>query len=562
MNLGTIYDDWNLISLGGGLYNIKNVGRGNYMEWYDEKGNWSTYNANNAASDDQFQMSIYVIGEGNLGGDTQEPEGTEPEATEPEATQPSGSASLKNGDQVVIYAPAYNKALSADKVTEGSFYNKGVDITVSGGVVSGYGDAEIWTVTVNNDGTYSFANGGQNIGLADQYSSMNLGAVNDDWNLISLGNGLYNIQNVGRGNYMEWYDEKGNWSTYNANNAATDGQFQLSIYVIGEGIVGGDTQEPEGTEPEATQPAVDSTMVADVRAGVAYKWGINQENKGVMLYFNGAMAKTYYGGTTENIAEAVDVILVASEADGYHISFKDDSGATKYINIVVSGTYRNFTIADQAETVYTWNKEYCTLVANVDGTECYIGTYGTFDTFSISSIDKIGTSFPSHFYLAGEAEEPDATEPEPTEPEVTEPSTGAESVTYTFSDCGVGTQYTTGETYELDNLTSLYLVGGHMNSQLRMYDDAKGDAQAIFTCAKEISSVVINAGHRAASLEVYASVDGETWVLIETIATERIDKVAEYPDYTVEIPAGYKYLKLDAVGAQVRIPYMIFSFAA
>ena len=138
-------------------------------------------------------------------------------------------APIADGDQVVIYAPAYNKALS---VTKTGYYNAGVDITVTDGVVEGFGETEIFTVIVNEDGTYSFANGEQNIGLADQFASMDLGAVNDDWTLVDLGEGLYLIQNVVRGSYMEWYDSKNNWSTYASESAATDGQFQLSFYVI------------------------------------------------------------------------------------------------------------------------------------------------------------------------------------------------------------------------------------------------------------------------------------------------------------------------------------------
>src|SRR5699024_7185545 len=61
----------------------------------------------------------------------------------------------EDGDQVVIYAPAYNKALSADY---NGFYNKGTDVTVnSDGTLSGYTDMDVWTVTDNGDGTYSFS---------------------------------------------------------------------------------------------------------------------------------------------------------------------------------------------------------------------------------------------------------------------------------------------------------------------------------------------------------------------------------------------------------------------
>ena len=70
----------------------------------------------------------------------------------------------------MIYAPAYNKALSADY---NGFYNKGTDVTVnSDGTLSGYTDMDVWTVTDNGDGTYSFSHDGQNIGMGDSYSSI------------------------------------------------------------------------------------------------------------------------------------------------------------------------------------------------------------------------------------------------------------------------------------------------------------------------------------------------------------------------------------------------------
>ena len=149
-----------------------------------------------------------------------------------QADEPVTESPIADGDQVVIYAPAYNKALSSEKVDASSYYNKGVDVTMAEGVLSGYGSAEVWTVVDNNDGTFSFQQDGQNIGLAEQFASMNLGAEHDDWALIDLGDGLYNIKNTGRGNYMEWYAQFGNWSTYNSGSAATDGQFQLSFYKV------------------------------------------------------------------------------------------------------------------------------------------------------------------------------------------------------------------------------------------------------------------------------------------------------------------------------------------
>ena len=230
MDLGAVHDDWEVIDLEDGTYNIKNTGRGNYMEWYAQFSNWSTYNKGSAATDGQFKLKFYKV------------EGSEP--------APEPGAPIKDGDQVVIYAPEYNKALSSEKT---GFYNVGTDITVgSDGAVTGYTAANIWTVVANDDGTYSFQQDGKNIGLGDSYASMDLGAVHDDWEVIDLEDGTYNIKNTGRGNYIEWYAQFSNWSTYNSSSAATDGQFKLKFYKVESMPV--DPEEPavEGLEVEAS----------------------------------------------------------------------------------------------------------------------------------------------------------------------------------------------------------------------------------------------------------------------------------------------------------------------
>ena len=165
--------------------------------------------------------------------------------------EPTTEAPIADGDQVVIYAPAYHKALSSEKTGN---YNVGTDVTVgSDGTLSGYTEENVWTVIANDDGTFSFQQDGQNIGINDGYSSMGLGVEDDDWKLIDLGNGLYNIQNTVRGNYMEWYAQYSNWSTYNSSSAATDDQFQLSFYKVT-----GETPEPE---PEAPIVSGDTVVI-------------------------------------------------------------------------------------------------------------------------------------------------------------------------------------------------------------------------------------------------------------------------------------------------------------
>ena len=208
------------------------------------------YNVNSAlfaaySSASQASVALYKLEDGG----STEPEPSEPVPSEPEVP----GAPFADGDKVVIYAPAYGKALSTVKTGN---YNVGVDVAVTDGVLTGYTATEVFSVIDNGDGSFSFAYEGQNLGMADSYASMNLGEVNDDWTLVDLGNGLYNVRNTVRGNYIEWYNQYSNWSTYNSSSAATDGQFQLSFYIVtGDIPVAPDPSEPTDPEPTESEPA-------------------------------------------------------------------------------------------------------------------------------------------------------------------------------------------------------------------------------------------------------------------------------------------------------------------
>lgn len=220
MDLGAVNAAWELIDLGDGLYNIKNAGRGNYMEWYAQYNNWSTYNSSSAATDNQFQLSFYKVD-----GDVPEPDPSEPEAP------------IADGDTVVIYNPAYNKALSAEYT---GFYNNGTAVSIGGdGTLSGYTSSDIWTVHDNKDGTWSFSYNGQNLGMGDQYTSMPLGEKNDKWLLEKAADGCWYIKNTVRDAYIEWYANNNNWSAYYSIASGSEGMFALKFYKVT-----GDIPEP------------------------------------------------------------------------------------------------------------------------------------------------------------------------------------------------------------------------------------------------------------------------------------------------------------------------------
>ena len=145
-----------------------------------------------------------------------------------EDTEIKALTELKDGDIVIITAPAYNMAFSAEKT---GYYNVGKDI--SGGF-DGLGDAEKFKVTVNADGSYTFTSlTGVVIAMADQYSSLNDTGANKSWNLIAKdgAEGIFYLKNTVRGNYLEWYASYSNWSTYNTSSLSD--LFELSFYKVG-----------------------------------------------------------------------------------------------------------------------------------------------------------------------------------------------------------------------------------------------------------------------------------------------------------------------------------------
>lgn len=175
-----------------------------------------------------YNWGQYTSVDGDVvGGDTTDDDdntGTQPENPYTAATE------LKNGDVVMIVADAYKMALSADKVDSSSFYNKGVDYSNGFDAIT---DAELFVVTVNGDGSYTFTSkSGKVIALADSYASLNDTGANASWSLEAKDGaaGVFYVKNTVRGNYLEWYASKNNWSTYSPSSLSD--LFELSFFVV------------------------------------------------------------------------------------------------------------------------------------------------------------------------------------------------------------------------------------------------------------------------------------------------------------------------------------------
>ena len=202
-----------------GCYYIQNAVRGNYLEWYAEKSNWSSYGR--ISDETLFAQAFYRVRKSGI------------------------VTSLSEGDTVVVFNPANGKALSTEY---SGFYNKGTDVTLADGKLSGYTKADIWTVGVNADGTYTFSTSeGKKLSMAEKYTSTPLDDVNTAWNVTAAKTeNCFYIQNAVRGNYLEWYADKSNWSSY-GSIGSNEALFAQQFYLV---VDDGGSDEPSGDLPK------------------------------------------------------------------------------------------------------------------------------------------------------------------------------------------------------------------------------------------------------------------------------------------------------------------------
>ena len=222
--------DWELSAAAtADCFYIKNVGRGSYLEWFAEKNNWSSYGTI-GSNEALFAQQLYLVV-------AESPEPGQPDQPE------DPTAPLKNGDQVVIYNPANLKALSSEYT---GFYNKGTDVTLTGGKLAGFTEADIWTVGVNDDGSYTFSTAdGKKLSMDEKYSSTPLDKAHTAWTLEQAATeGCYYIKNVGRSSYLEWYAEKNNWSAF-GTIGSNEALFAQQLYLVGD-----EMDQPAGSLPQ------------------------------------------------------------------------------------------------------------------------------------------------------------------------------------------------------------------------------------------------------------------------------------------------------------------------
>ena len=355
--------DWELSAAAtADCFYIKNVGRGSYLEWFAEKNNWSSYGTI-GSNEALFAQQLYLVV------DTQEPD---------QPGQPDDpTAPLKNGDQVVIYNPANLKALSTEYT---GFYNKGTDVTLANGKLSGYTKADIWTVGVNADGSYTFSTAdGKKLSMDEKYSSTPLDKAHTAWSILPAAteNCVY-IQNVGRSSYLEWYAEKNNWSAF-GTIGSNEALFAQAFFKIQKsGIV---TSVSDGDQVVVFNPANGKALSTEYTGFY---------NKGTDVTLANGKLSGYTKADIWTVGVNADGSYTFSTADGKKLSMDE-----KYSSTPLDKAHTAWSILPAAT-------ENCVYIQNV-GRSSYLEWYAEKNNWSaFGTIGSNEALFAQQLYLVGD----------------------------------------------------------------------------------------------------------------------------------------------------------------
>ena len=291
---------------------------------------------------------------------------------------------IKAGDEVVIYNPANKKALST---TYDGYYNNGTDVTInSNGTLSGVTTNDVWTVGVDAEGNYTFSTAdGKKLSMGGSFSSMPLDDVNTGWTVTAAEtDGCYYIKNAVRGNYIEWYADENNWSSYyKINNEAL---FAQKFWIVNDVEIPG----PGGGGESGGLPAEgDEVMLYNISAKGVLAGQIGAADSPSIA---NALATVEDGKAT---AENGGVVFTVSIVDGWY-RFKNEAYGYLCSNGTGNNAFYSQTASDDADWKLTsgkkggFNLESRTAKFNnrySQYLEYYSDSYKTYSMYNVTDYD-------------------------------------------------------------------------------------------------------------------------------------------------------------------------------
>ena len=229
---------------------------------------------------------------------------------------------IATGDQVVIYNAGNGYAVAGEMLS--SYYLKPAAATVAENALTADSfDKLVWTVTKNEDGTYSFKQGTDTtltMGTNNGKFNLNLtgdGAVKWDVETCNAENASYYMSGNGLTGqygkvYMEYYAKYTEFSAYcTSTDRLTEKDFGMTFYKLTreKNFIGGLVPPPTPTQKVATPTA--SLAAGEVAKGTEVTFSCETEGATILYATDGT---TFTEGTTATVNEDVTFTVKATKA--------------------------------------------------------------------------------------------------------------------------------------------------------------------------------------------------------------------------------------------------------
>ena len=229
---------------------------------------------------------------------------------------------IATDDKVVIYNAGNGYAVAGEML--GSYYLKPAAATVAENALTADSfDKLVWTVTKNEDGTYSFKQGTDTtltMGTNNGKFNLNLtgdGAVKWDVETCNAENASYYMSGNGLTGqygkvYMEYYAKYTEFSAYcTSTDRLTEKDFGMTFYKLTreKNFIGGLVPPPTPTQKVATPTA--SLAAGEVAKGTEVTFSCETEGATILYATDGT---TFTEGTTATVNEDVTFTVKATKA--------------------------------------------------------------------------------------------------------------------------------------------------------------------------------------------------------------------------------------------------------
>ena len=175
--------------------------------------------------------------------------------------------------------------------------------------------------------------------------------------------------------------------------------FKIDTVTVGESVetVNNSTFTKEYT---VTSDLTISAVYSEISTEPEYKvyqtgkLGLYQQELKKAYYFDGTISGGRFLGTTDVFEDAVELTSYKVD-ENYYLRFLDSESKEKYLAAGLNSDSKTAFIIQDEPFAWSYNEEYDTYVAAIMKSETetedyYIGTYGNFDTFSLSGTYRFG----------------------------------------------------------------------------------------------------------------------------------------------------------------------------